>query len=201
MKNNRWTDQLRMAKRIAVLAGFLIGTVTPAFGQQATVATPQFETSASYSFIRASAANAGGGFNLNGGSATVAYNFSDRFAVVADIGAYRFSGLPSGLTSTMYTYMFGPRVTFRRWSRVAPFAQVLLGGGRLNASAGGVDAGENGLAMPAGGGLDVPLHRHFAIRVIQAEYLMTRFDRVDGSSATQNDVRISVGLVLRFGTR
>lgn len=199
---NLWTDQVRSVRRIAVLAGFLIGmAASSARCQQAPVATPQIEASASYSFVRANAANGGGGFNLNGGSASVAYNFSERFSAVADFGGYRFSGLPSGLTSTMYTYMFGPRMTLRRSSRVEPFAQVLLGGGRLNASASGVDAGENGFAMAAGGGVDVPFRRRFAIRVVQAEYLMTRFDRVDGSSATQNDVRISAGLVLRFGSK
>jgi opacity protein-like surface antigen len=201
MKNNCWTESLRSAKRLAVVAGFLIGFASSARAQQAAVETPQFEASASYSFIRANPGNGSGGYNLNGGSGSVAYNFSDRFSAVADFGAYRFSGLPSGVTSTMYTYMFGPRITLRRYSRVNPFAQVLLGGGRLNASSGGVDAGENGFAMAIGGGVDVPFRKHLAIRLVQAEYLLTRFDRVNGSSATQNDVRISAGLVFRFGSK
>jgi len=51
--------------------------------------------------------------------------------------------------------------------------------------------------MTAGGGLDVRVHRHFALRMIQAEYLMTRFqDYSTGNTATQNDVRLSAGIVI-----
>jgi len=172
-----------------------------AYAQQAPALTPQFEVSGTYSYVRANAANSGGGYNLNGGSASFAYNFSDRVALVADGGIYRFGGLPSGLDSTMYTYLFGPRFTFRKVSRVTPFVQALLGGSRLNASAGGISAGENAFSMAIGGGVDLPLRRRFSIRLIQAEYLLTRFDRVTGASATQNDVRISTGLVFRFGSK
>jgi outer membrane protein OmpA-like peptidoglycan-associated protein len=59
---------------------------------------------------------------------------------------------------------------------------------------------ENKLALTAGGGLDLTVRHHLAIRLIQAEYLMTRFDDFNtGSTATQNDVRLSSGLVFRFG--
>jgi outer membrane protein OmpA-like peptidoglycan-associated protein len=54
--------------------------------------------------------------------------------------------------------------------------------------------------MTAGGGLDVKVHHHFAIRVIQAEYLLTNFDDLTtGKKATQNDMRLSSGIVFRFG--
>ena len=169
--------------------------------QERPVSTPQFEASANYSFVRANAGNSNGGFNLNGGSGSLAYSFTDRFSLVADFGAYKFSGLPAGLESTMYTYLFGPRVSLRKSGRITPFAQWLLGGGRLTASTGSVDAGENGFAMAVGGGVDIGFRPHIAVRLIQAEYLLTRFPRVNGDSATQNDVRLSAGLVFRFGNR
>ena len=180
----------------------LLGAFTSTAGaQQGLVSTPQFEVSGTYSYIRANASNSGGGFNLNGVSGSFAYNFSDHFSLVGDGGAYRFSGLPNGLDSTMYTYLFGPRLRFPKFRHVMPFAQILLGGGRLNASSSSVNAGENGFSMAAGGGVDWPLHGHFAVRLVEADYLLTRFSRVDGSSATQNDLRISAGLVFRFGSR
>ena len=101
----------------------------------------------------------------------------------------------------MYTYIFGPRITLSGSRRMIPFVQILLGGGRLNASSTGVKAGENGFVMATGGGLDVPFHRHFAVRVVQAEYLLTRFNSVHGSPAKQSSVRISAGVVIRFGAR
>jgi len=189
------------ARWIVGVLGLACVSLGAADAQQAPALTPQFEVSGTYSYVRANAANSDGGYNLNGGSASFAYNFSDRFAVVADGGIYRFGGLPSGIDSTMYTYLFGPRYNFRKVSRVTPFAEVLLGGGRLNASSGGISAGENGFSMAIGGGLDWPLRHRFSIRLIEADYLLTRFDRVTGTSATQNDVRISAGLVFRFGSK
>jgi opacity protein-like surface antigen len=191
----------RRILRLLAVAGFLCTLASTASAQSASGTTPQFEVSGAYSFVRANSAGSGGGFNLNGGSGSLVYNFSDRFAVVADAGAYRFWGLPSGLNSTMYTYLFGPRFSFRKSGRFTPFAQGLIGGGRLNASSLGVDAGENGFAMALGGGLDISCGRHLAIRVAEVDYLLTRFDSVSGSSATQNNVRVSAGLVFRFGSR
>jgi opacity protein-like surface antigen len=183
---------------LAALTGILPGS---ARAQQASGSVPQFEASAGYSYIRANSANGNGGFNLNGGSASLSYNFTDRYAAVAEFGAGQFSGLPSGIDSTMYTYLFGPRVSFRKSSRVAPFAQALLGGGRLTASASGVNAGENSFAMALGGGVDVRLNSRVAVRLIQADYLLTRFASASGASATQNNLRVSAGIVFRFGSR
>jgi hypothetical protein len=200
--NKKCVMVLGLCRRWIVAAVGVAGVfLAVADAQQAPALTPQFEVSGTYSYVRANAANSGGGYNLNGGSASFAYNFSDRLALVADGGIYRFGGLPPGFDSTLYTYLFGPRFTFRKLRRVTPFAQVLLGGSRLNASSGGLSAGENAFSMAMGGGIDWPLRRRFSIRLIQAEYLLTRFDRVTGSSATQNDVRISTGLVFRFGSK
>jgi len=62
-------------------------------------------------------------------------------------------------------------------------------------------AGDDAFAMTAGGGLDIRASRHFAIRLIQAEYLMTRFPAVVATedNVTQNNLRLSTGIVIRFG--
>jgi hypothetical protein len=79
--------------------------------------------------------------------------------------------------------------------------QILAGGGRLNASSSGISAGENSFAIAVGGGLDLTIRHRLAIRVIETDYLLTRFAHPDGTSASQNNVRISTGLVFRFGAR
>ncbi|MGA8767592.1 MAG: hypothetical protein WB559_11270, partial [Candidatus Acidiferrales bacterium] len=56
-----------------------------------------------------------------------------------------------------------------------------------------VSGSENAFAMTAGGGVDWNATTHIGIRLIQAEYLMTRF-----ASETQNNARISAGVVFRF---
>ena len=201
MRNTRTREIARLIQLLAASMGLALTAAGTATAQQASASVPQVEVSGDYSYVRANGSSSAGAFNLNGGSGSLAYNVTEHFGLVADFGAYRFHGLPPGLDSTMYTYLFGPRLTIRRFSRVAPFAQVLLGGGRLNANAVGVSAGENGFAMAVGGGLDVPFGRHLAIRALQTEYLLTRFDRSDGSSATQNNLRVSAGIVFHFGSR
>ena len=199
IRRNRIAFEL-LGKLLVFVAGcFLIAG--SARGQGASATTPQFEASGSYSYVRTNRSSSSNGLNLHGGSGSLSYNFQSSVSLVGEFGAYRFTGLPSGITSTMYTYLFGPRVTLRRSSRVNPFAQVLLGGARLNASASGVEAGENAFAMAVGGGLDLFCNRHFSIRAGEVDYLLTRFASASGASATQNNLRISAGVVFRFGSR
>jgi hypothetical protein len=200
MHKNKWSIELGSFARLFVaIVALFCNFVGTARAQSAPGSSPQIEMSGTYSFIRAYAANAGRGFTLNGSSESLAYHFNDRFSAVVDVGEYRFIGFTSGLNSAMYTYLIGPRITMSESRRISPFAQILLGGGRLNASVSGIEAGENGFAMAIGGGLDVPFHHHFALRVVQADYLLTRFARVTGSPTKQNSVRISAGVVIRFG--
>ena len=53
-------------------------------------------------------------------------------------------------------------------------------------------------AIAAGVGLDWTLTRHFAVRLAQIDYLMTRFYDPFGSRFLQNNARYSGGLVFRF---
>jgi hypothetical protein len=157
---------------------------------------------------------------LNGGSASLAFNFNRFVALVADIGGYddsqlQLSGtganqpLTVNSSGTAFTYLFGPRFTIGKQRRVSVFAQVLAGG--VHASAVTVTncttactplPVQNALAITAGGGVDIRLSHHISLRPIQAEYMLTRFAAVpSGSSASQNDLRLSSGLVFRFGGR
>ena len=188
---------------IALGCLLLLSFVATARAQQPSGVLSQLELAGGYAYTHGES-DSGLGFNLNGGTVSLSYYFHDRLALVGDFGVYRFSNPGPGLTSTLYTYLGGPRVALRRGraeNRIAPFAQVLFGGGRLNASAGGVDAGENSFAMAVGGGLNVSAGRRFSIRLVEANYLLTRFNHPDGSSATQNNVRISAGIVFHFGIR
>jgi hypothetical protein len=159
---------------------------------------------------------------LNGGSASVAFNLNRYIGLVADIGGYDDSQLqltgtganePLVVSSsgTAYTFLFGPRFSFRNSTRFTPFAQVLVGGvhasdvtisGCTGTSCTPLPA-QTALAMTAGGGLDIRLTRHFSIRAVQAEYMMTRFADVavgsTGAATTQNDLRLSSGLLFGFG--
>jgi len=188
-----------LAISLFLAAGLVCAAAGPAQAQEHSAWWRAIDISAGYSYVRTNSGNSNG-FNVNGGSASAAYNLRDRFVIVADAGAYHFSGLPNGISSTMYSYLFGPRINLMRTrGRLNPFVQALFGVARLNSSTQGVEAGENSFAMAFGGGLDIPLHGGFAIRAVEADYLVTRFSPADGLAATQNNVRISAGLVIRFG--
>jgi outer membrane protein OmpA-like peptidoglycan-associated protein len=56
---------------------------------------------------------------------------------------------------------------------------------------------QNAFAMALGGGVDLKLTKHLAWRILQGEYLFTKFP--DGNNNEQNSVRAASGLVFRFG--
>jgi hypothetical protein len=192
----------RWAWCLIVLCGIAAALPTSASAQMmaAGKASPQAEVSIDYSYVRANSAGGGNSFNLQGGSASFTFYFHKYLGLVADVGGYDFGGQPAGLSAQMYTFMFGPRVTLRKSFHFSPYAQTLFGGGRLNASTSSVQAGENAFVMSLGGGIDIGLTHHIAIRAVQGEYLMTRFANIAGISVTQNNFRISAGVVFRFGS-
>ena len=145
-------------------------------------------------------------FHWHGITGALAGNVNRWFSVVGDISAYRIKKLPGGITGSSYLYLFGPQFSHRgqRWT---PFAHALFGAARLadiqvttlpSASAFfNRSFSENAFATALGGGVDLNFNKHVAWRVIQAEYLLTKFN--DGFNNSQNNIRASTGLVLHFG--
>ena len=194
-------------------------TATPYTSGQ-NIGTPKAELFLGYSYVRALPAPAAGNrvVWLNGGSTSLAYNLNRYLGIVGDFGAYtnseiRFQGAYVGTVDVdnanvgAFSYLFGPRFSFRNQGRVTPFVQALFGGAHasevtlshclLNCT---LLPTQDTFAWTAGGGVDIKVRRHLAIRLIQAEYLMTRFqDYSTGVTASQNDMRLSSGIVFRFG--
>ncbi len=52
--------------------------------------------------------------------------------------------------------------------------------------------------MSFGGGLDVHPSKHIGVRLGQVEYLMSRFRETSNNRLTQNNVRVSTGILFRF---
>ena len=184
-------------------------------------AFPRTEIFVGYTYIRAVPTLASGNrlVWLNGGSTSLAYNFTRSFGLVTDFGGYDASQLyltgpgvaaPGAVdaSGTAYTFLFGPRLSLRKSRHFTPFVQV-LGGGAYATSvtlktctvAPCTPLPEQGsLALAAGGGLDIRLSHRLAWRAVQAEYLMTRFaNTTTAVRSIENDVRLSSGLVFRFG--
>lgn len=192
----------------------------PPYSEGINTGTPKVELFLGYSYLRAVPSLTAGNrlVWMNGGSTSIAFNFNRHVGLVADFGAYtnsqvRFMG---AYTSTVnvnnanvaaFSYLIGPRLSFRKNERITPFVQVLFGGVHANqvsltncTFSCTLLPSQDSFAMTAGGGLDLKVHHHFAIRIIQAEYMMTRFTSyTTGATAMQNDMRLSTGVVFRFG--
>jgi len=181
-----------MRKFVALPGLFLLFS-----GSASAQAYPKIETSAGYMYLRVNAGGAGGSADCHGGYGSVALNFNKWIGAVGDASRCNVTGLPSGSSATSaFTYLFGPKVAYR-WCRLTPYAQVLAGGVRgSGATFGSTSGATNAFAMSAGGGLDFrPFRRcSFAIRVLEVDYLLTRFN-----SSNQNNVQIKFGIVLRWG--
>jgi hypothetical protein len=169
-----------------------------------------------YSYLR----NAGNGFSGFDGQGT--FNFNRYLGVTADISGASltpFSGSVLGISGSaqqrIYNYLFGPTVT-ANVGRSAFFAHALFGEAHSSLGAGvnipiigGISTGltnANAFAMAFGGGVDIGLTRHLAIRAAQVDYLRTQFSASDalltGLSSSlgnrQNSMRYSAGIVFRF---
>jgi opacity protein-like surface antigen len=90
---------------------------------------------------------------------------------------------------TEHNFLFGPRVSFSV-GKFRPFAEALFGAAHVDANNG--VGSDTSFATALGGGLDYKIIRPVAWR-FQGDYVQTRF-----FGATQNNVRLSTGIVFRF---
>ena len=178
-------------KRWALLCGVVLLSAVAASAQGA----PKVEVFGGYSYVHTSLSGTTFTANLNGGSASVSVNPTSWLGLVGDFGGY-YGGTNStsgGINGEVYTYMFGPKTTFRI-GRITPFIQTLFGG--VHSSSGSFYGSQNAFAMAAGGGIDWNATAHVGVRLVQAEYLLTTLN--DSVNSRQNNARISAGVVFRW---
>jgi hypothetical protein len=125
-------------------------------------------------------------YNAVGWNASLTGNFKHVLGITGD-----FSGVYKSRTtnSSVYTYTVGPVLT-ARLPVVQPFVHALFGGATV--SAGGVR--DNAFAMLVGGGLDLGFRKGIGFRLVQADWLMTKF----GDQTQKDQGRVSAGIVLKF---
>jgi hypothetical protein len=120
-----------MRKSIALLAAVLL------FGLVAAAQDfPRGETFLGFTYLRMNSATNVPAFSANGGGGQFVLNFNRWIGAVADVGAVHNGNIGGyHLDSTFTSFMFGPRVTIRNWSRVQPYGQMLWGGMYASTSA------------------------------------------------------------------
>ena len=133
--------------------------------------------------------------NLNGWNGSVEGKVFPFIGIVADFsGHYGSQDLPAiGVNANVgeHNFLFGPRVS-ASVGKFRPFAHALFGAAHISESATGFSDSNTSFAYTLGGGIDYRLISLLGWRV-QADFLQTRF-----FSNTQNNVRISTGLVVHF---
>jgi opacity protein-like surface antigen len=215
-----------MKIRSAIVLGIALLFGTVAFAQD----YPKFETSPAFMYIRTSGQLARAfvvngtvvtslpSLNCAGGGGTIAYNVSSLVGIAADLGGCKIFGNAYGLGNTVdgneFTYLFGPRFTVRSGSAFEPFFEVNFGGVRVSLTCkssatncvnatGGNTYSKSAFGMTVGGGFQIKMSKKFSLRLIQAEYLYTRFGNncalaVCNNNNNQSSFRLKSGLVINW---
>jgi hypothetical protein len=131
-----------------------------------------------------------------GEGGVLAFNLSDWIGITGEFNecsVRRTSDLlePGPLiTRSQFTYLIGPRFSYRSPGRLTPYAQALVGGvhGRTYIPMSALRG--SAFALSAGLGLDLRINDRFGVRLVQPEYLMTRFGGV-----RRGDLRLQTGVL------
>ncbi len=156
-------------------------------------------------------------FNVFGGGGQVDFNFGNYFGLKADLMGYtQGSGIRvtengqflGNVNGNLFTYMFGPQIK-KHTGVFQPFAEALFGAAHTNVYGNlcKIETGclsgsgdNNGFAMAFGGGIDLRVSKHLAIRPVEVDYLYTRFSANHVNyTANQNNFRYVGGLNFMFG--
>ena len=197
--------------RLAVVAGLCsVGTLAAAQDQPA----PKWELFGGYSFFYPGADVHGvlpGGLlpvtsrlesNPRGAGASLTYNFNHWFGLTLDSSTHWGSGetaLSKRIDDAAFSNLsFGPKITFRS-AHFSPFLEALVGDHRLMPDAfRDIDK----LGFMSGGGLDVNVSRHVALRLFRADYLMSSYKYGPSATTPKTDlkgVRLQAGIVFMWG--
>jgi outer membrane protein OmpA-like peptidoglycan-associated protein len=139
--------------------------------------------------------------NPRGAGASITYDFSNWFGLTLDTSTHWGSGeatFARRIDDAAFSNLsFGPKVTFRH-EHFSPFVEVLVGDHRLMPDAfHDIDK----LGVMLGGGIDINLSRHVALRLIRADYVMSsyRYGPPGTPSTDVRGVRLQAGLNFMFG--
>jgi opacity protein-like surface antigen len=209
-------------KRVLLLVAVLLVVTASANAQYDH---PKAEVWGSYSLFRADI-DVLDNETLHGYGAGVQGNFTSYFGVAFEFTSNHGASGPvtiqvpgtlivvPDLDTRINTFMGGPRFSYRPRA-VTLFAHALFGGAnsklRDEKGSSGFSESNTEVAMAFGGGLDVNLGRHYAIRAAQVDYLMIHTDinrRLTGgggvgtvSSSTSDwlhNIRYQAGFVFKF---
>jgi hypothetical protein len=171
--------------------------------------TPKGELGFGYSMLRYSTERT----TTHGFDASIAGDINPNLAIVFDFGGhYGHFDETSGVEHLRvnlqdYSVMAGPRVSETAYKIWRPFAQFLVGYHRLNLNFNDqvltftptINADtSSGVALVAGGGLDLMAGKSVALRLFQLEYSV---ERRSDAALNEEGARFGAGIIFLLGHR
>lgn len=155
---------------------------------------PKIEASAGYAYLRFHPST-GSAANCSGGYGSIEANLNSWFGVIGDVDVCRTNRATPASNGTSSTFLLGSKFDYRRCCRVTPYGQLLVGGMHGTAGFPGLATSATAFSLAAGGGLEVKPWRSclFAIKVAEANYLLTRFN-----GTNQNNFQFKTGIVFQW---
>ncbi len=209
------TEQIVSSKIVVCIVFLSVAGFSPSASAQ------RGEVTANYSFVVYNPAKSfARQTDLSGGGGSFGLNLGDHLTMKAEFEAYATTtltytvkapttGVNPGTFNAkgdLFTYLFGPQFN-AQGKKTRVFGEALFGGAYTNAYANffhaagvrGVSATNNGFAMVVGGGLDIPISRRIAIRPLQFDYFLTRYEWKTLGINNQSNFRYQAGIVFAFG--
>ncbi len=180
----------------------LCSLAIPVFAQQDT---PRVEVFGGYSYLNADTSPLPR-VNVNGGDASFVVNLNQWAGAETNFSAYYktetlLPACPDCFFATPpikghfhdFAVVFGPRIRYK-WA----FVHTLFGLDDLGGSVLGISSTNGSFAGALGGGALFKFSRYVGLEG-SADYAFSRHNLYGGSAVTQNNFRVSVGIVLTFG--
>lgn len=169
--------------------------------------TPKAEISGGFVYRSFYALN-GKTIGMKGAYGSYQYNFYRWLGLTGEVlgafGSERTNNIPPQSLHT-FTALVGPQIYPLGRHKIDPFGHAMFGAGILTDSVpafSGFGSNSTTTAVKAwqvGGGVDLSLRPHWAVRLIQVDYQSAKF--YGNGVPNQGAKRISFGFVYRFGER
>ena len=194
-----------------MLVGILTLGGAMAWGQDQSTKTSKFNWTSSdvaMTFTTEQAKTSpgtGGNFWSKGGSIDAGATFLRGFGWAGDITVQHARAIAPGFNLRETDVLTGPRYTYRKGSKRESrfFGQAFVGEAHatdgLFPTTTGYTNKANAFEWQAGGGWDISISKHLAIRAIEVDYLRTYLPNHELSY--QNHIRLAAGLAIHFPNR
>ncbi len=173
----------------------LCAVVPSPLAAQSKSKLPAIDVFGGYSYLRfdSKALGFADQLNLNGANLEVALpDLYEGLGAAIDVSGHVTGQLEE------FNFMIGPEYTYE-WKGMKLYGHGLFGKARTRLRQPGttqVEPSSLSRAIAVGGGVDIPFKGRFSVRPIQADYLIT-----EEFNQTQHSIRLSTGLVYRFGKK